>query len=748
MLPSARITVLFLSIFLFFSADVFSQRTRTAIPQKHRCGSQFLLEESYKKNPQLKTLVANERARLTQSIQQGSSISQRNNNTTLTVSVVVHIVLPADIINNVTDAQVQSQIDVLNTDFAGLNADSTRIPTAFKSRFGKGKIRFCLAKRTPDGQSTNGIVRVSSTIKSNPGLTDPVKYTSFGGSDAWDPKTYLNIWVCDDQTSSFLGYTFTPTLPLSAVPLQERGFVNQYQCFGKSGTAQAPYNLGRTAVHEIGHFFNLEHIWGPSNCDGSDNCNDDDGVGDTPTQEKCNYGAPAASTVLTDNCTSQSPGIMWMNYMDYVDDRAMVMYTPQQYVRMEATFNNVSWMQNLANTDACTVAQSFERDVRLMGINNPVTSYNSSFLYACSNNFQPVIKVRNTGTATVNTLRIEAKINNGTPFITNWSGTIATGAEADITLNNLPVSNGTNTNLVIDITQVNGLTDLNPANNTYTGPGVIFPVVLNLPLSEGFEQVGFPPVNWRLLNPDNDTAWTRTIDAAKTGVASMFFDNYNLEANNLYDWMISPLIPARSKDSIFVRFDVAAATYRKPSAIDDVFTDTLEVLVSSDCGVTYNKLYNKAGLDLVTTGDVATQNYFIPTANQWRRDSVFIGYYDNSAPEYIQVAFKNIVNYENNIYIDNIQIYNRPRVFPTSVSDIAGGSFRYVRAFPNPFKDQIVIEKSERISQVPYRMLNVYGQQIMSGMLKDQKQIIDAGRLSSGVYFFQVKDEIIKLIKR
>jgi hypothetical protein len=87
-------------------------------------------------------------------------------------------------------------------------------------------------------------------------------------------------------------------------------------------------------------------------------------------------------------------------------------------------------------------------------------------------------------------------------------------------------------------------------------------------------------------------------------------------------------------------------------------------------------------------------------------------------------------------------------VFPTSVSDIAGGSFRYVRAFPNPFKDQIVIEKSERISQVPYRMLNVYGQQIMSGMLKDQKQIIDAGRLSSGVYFFQVKDEIIKLIKR
>jgi hypothetical protein len=620
-----------------------------------------------------------------------------------------------------------------------LNGDSTRIPSAFKSKFGKGKIRFCLAKRTPDGLPTNGIVRVISNIKSIPNPGDPIKYTSQGGSNAWDPRKYLNIWV-GDMGSNFLGYAWQPTIPESSVPLNERGFVNNYDCFGKGGSSNAPYNLGRTAVHEIGHFFNLNHIWGISNCDASDNCEDDDEIGDTPQQEGCNYGAPKSDSIITDKCSAQPPGVMWMNYMDYVDDIAMVMYTPQQHSRMEATFTNVSWMQGLANSDACTAPQLFTRDVQLSGVNNRLTSYNSSFLYSCTNNFQPVIKVRNIGSLNVNGLRIEAKINNGIPFITNWSGTLLPNADIDITLNAIPISNGTNTNFIIEITQVNGLADLNPTNNNFSAPGVIYPVVLNLPYSEGFEQSGFPPVNWRLINPDNDTTWVRTTMAAKTGVASMLFDNFNLETNNLYDWMISPLLPARGKDSIFVTFQVAAATYRVPSIITDGLTDTLELLVSNNCGINYTKRYNKAGLNLVTTGNVATTDYFIPTSGQWRRDSVFIGYFDNNAPEYIQIAFRNIANYENNIYIDDIRIYNRQKV----LSNISG----YVKVFPNPFDEHININKNESFNILPYRVLNIFGQQIMSGQLKDQTTNLNVSNLSSGVYFLQVKDQTIKLIKK
>jgi len=311
-------------LFIFLFVQVLFLHSYAQSSKKHRCGTQYILENEYKKNPELKRVVVAERSRLvTAAIQQNVALQARTNST-LTVAVVVHIVLPDPTI--ISNAQVQSQIDVLNRDYAGLNGDSTRIPAAFKPFFGKGRIRFCLAKRTPTGEATNGIIRKASSTKSDPGIGDPIKYSDQGGSDAWNPNQYLNVWVCDDLTSSFLGYSFTPSLPLSIVPLVERGFVNQYQCFGTDGTTQAPYNLGRTAVHEIGHFFNLEHIWGPSNCDGSDNCADDDGIGDTPKQEACNYGVPVG--VLTDNCTTAPPGIMWMNYMDYTHHSSMPEWKP------------------------------------------------------------------------------------------------------------------------------------------------------------------------------------------------------------------------------------------------------------------------------------------------------------------------------------------------------------------------------------------------------------------------------------
>ena len=337
--------------------------------KRHRCGTQYLLDKSYKKNPELRKKVTAEDARILNARLSQSATYQARMNATLTVPVVVHIILSNPSL--VTDGQVQEQLNVLNADFGGKNADSTRIPAAFKSRFGKGRIQFCLAKRTPFGETTNGIVRVSSTTKSFPGPADPVKYANKGGSDAWDPTKYLNIWVCDDSTSEFLGYAYTPSIPLNSVPLEERGLVTQFQCFGKGGTATAPYNLGRTAVHEIGHFFNLQHIWGPTNCEpGGDDCTDDDGISDTPKQEGCNYGTPAASSIITDQCTTVSPGIMWMNYMDYVDDLAMVMFTPGQNAVMESTFSSVQWMQGLAASDGCVPTIPQERDVRLVKLNN------------------------------------------------------------------------------------------------------------------------------------------------------------------------------------------------------------------------------------------------------------------------------------------------------------------------------------------------------------------------------------------
>ncbi|HRP58612.1 MAG TPA: hypothetical protein PLH26_21360, partial [Agriterribacter sp.] len=119
---------------------------------------------------------------------------QQRLNAIVTIPVVVHIVM--DDPSLVTDEQVQSQLDVLNADYAGENADSVNIPAAFKPLFAKGSIRFCLAQRSPSNEPVNGILRITSSTASVPGDNDPIKYTSMGGSDAWNVNRYLNIWVC------------------------------------------------------------------------------------------------------------------------------------------------------------------------------------------------------------------------------------------------------------------------------------------------------------------------------------------------------------------------------------------------------------------------------------------------------------------------------------------------------------------------------------------------------------------------
>ena len=452
-----------------------------------RCGTFQVLEDLYHNHPGLKETIAYERQYVARQTFSQNTVLQARSSSVFTIPLVVHIVLPNP--NIITNKQVQSQIDVLNTDFAGLNSDSTNIPASFRPFFGKGRIRFCI-------DTITGIIRKASATKSVSGANDPIKYADEGGSNAIDPTKYLNIWVCDNIASNFIGYSFTPSIPLSIIPINERGFVNSYKHFGKGANVAAPYNLGRTAVHEIGHFFNLEHIWGLSNCDGTDNCFDDDGVADTPLQRGCNYGAPNKDAVITDACSPNSPGTMWMNYMNYVDDVSMVMFTRLQHTRMEASLSQYAWMQNLANNNICSPSQNFQRDARLVGLNNTLTSTNSTFYYVCTNSFQPNITVRNVGAETITSLRIETRLDNGSPVITNWTGSLKSNGELSINLNSITVNPGTNTGLQIEILQVNGQSDQDPANNTLIAAGIIFPLTLNLPITEGFEQLVFPPNNW------------------------------------------------------------------------------------------------------------------------------------------------------------------------------------------------------------------------------------------------------------
>jgi len=225
-----------------------------------------------------------------------------------TIKVIVNVVYKTKA-QNISSAQIASQIALLNRDFRATNSDKSKVPPPWKGLVTDSRVRFELAKVTR-----------TQTKRSSFGSDDGVKRASSGGIAPANPRKYLNVWVCA-LGGGLLGYAQFPGGPLAT-----DGVVINYRAFGSTGTAEAPFNKGRTATHEVGHYFNLRHIWGDT-----EDCSGSDFVPDTPNCAGPNYGTPAFPSVT---CNNGPNGDMFMNYMDYVDDAAMLMFTTQQAARM------------------------------------------------------------------------------------------------------------------------------------------------------------------------------------------------------------------------------------------------------------------------------------------------------------------------------------------------------------------------------------------------------------------------------
>lgn len=366
------------------------------------------------------------------------------------IPVIVHVIHNAEAVGtgaNLTQAQVNSQFDVLNEDFSLTNADTTNIPAVFRTVAANCEIHFCPAAVDPQGNilAEPGIDRIDRNSKgfsappyANTNYIDNTMKTA----TSWDPTQYMNIWVMD-LGGGLLGYAQFPSnsglggLNTNGGAANQDGVVIVYTSFGRIGNVQAPYDLGRTASHEIGHWLGLLHINGDGNCA-------NDFVGDTPSQAALNFGCPNFPQVT---CTNGPNGDMFMNYMDYVDDGCMNMFSLGQKARMVTVMTNSTLRVTLNSSTVCNAIPVA-----------PNSNFASAAAGACSGtiNFQ----------------------DQSTSGPTSWSWTFGDGGTA--TLQNPTHTYTTNGTFTVTLTTANAIgTDLTPATTSVTINMPLAPTVAN-----------------------------------------------------------------------------------------------------------------------------------------------------------------------------------------------------------------------------------------------------------------------------
>ncbi len=307
----------------------------TATQAQRICGSAEYAKKLLS-NPIIKNSIRLSEKQVTTSLKPAAPLRDTVANEIINVPVVIHVLYNTTA-QNISDAQILSQLTALNKDFSNQNADRINTPEVFKNFSADIRIQFCLAQVDPAGNRTGGIIRKQTNATSFT-ADDAMKNSLSGGDNAWDSKKYLNIWVCTLGSRS-LGYATPP-----GGPVDKDGLVIAYDVFGTTGNLRVPFNKGRTVTHEIGHWLGLKHLWGDANCG-------DDEVDDTPQQQSYNFGCPSFPHVSS--CSPNSNGDMFMNYMDFSDDACMNMFTMGQKKRMRALFAAGNLRNSFLTSFAC-----------------------------------------------------------------------------------------------------------------------------------------------------------------------------------------------------------------------------------------------------------------------------------------------------------------------------------------------------------------------------------------------------------
>lgn len=682
------------------------------VQAQRTCGTDELQQYYIDQNPGLEQQLQQLRADMLQNMDPQALKSTAQ----ITIPVVIHVIHEGEAIGtgtNLSEAQVLSQIDVLNEDYRKLNADTSSTPGVFKPFAADVEIEFKLAVRDPDGNVTTGITRMQGpqngyTMTEFDQLVKP--------NTVWDRDNYLNIWTTKltGASSGTLGYAIKPG---NSADID--GVVIGFRYFGNTGNLQSPFNQGRTCTHEVGHWLGLDHLWGVGDPSVTD-CVGDDGIADTPEQGKANYGCP---TFPSTSCSNGPNGDMFMNYMDYVNDACMNMFTEGQKTLMYNILNGPR-----SSIRFSTAATLYEYDAALIDVVHPSDTI-------CTTDLLPIITIKNEGTATITQLFVTYNLDNSNLNQIVWTGSLATGAVLDIPVANLTLTPGDHS-LEIYLSSPNGQLDENSVNDIITldvyvqgGASAGFP----LPFVQDFDGLlTFPPNGWAINNIDGDTTeWRENLFVSGYGETGscLWLNLFDITATGIVDEFITlPIELSAADQHPALTFDVAYAKQDVGSS------DQLNVYYSLDCGNTWHLGWSKSGDALSTTTDRV--GAFVPVAEDWTTQQMITQ--GVAGQQNVMYKFEVVSGGGNNIYIDNINI-NEWTVGVEELEEVLE-----LNMYPNPTNG--IVRFSSTTEHTTWIGLSIYslsGKQVFDKSLNAQvlDTQIDVTDLSTGLYIVKLDSD-------
>ncbi len=641
----------------------------TAIAQYKHCYTTEVYNKLIQQHPEVLQVQAQLEAFTKQYT--ANQKESRTASTIYIIPIVFHIIHnygPEDI----SDAQVLDEVRILNLDYRNIDSDTGDVIPLYKPIAADCDIEFRLANKDPNGNCTNGIDRVVS----------PLTYNADDNSklDPWPANKYLNVWVVSSLSEAgAAAYAYLP----GTAPGNIDGVIVLHNYVGSIGTANPI--TSRTVTHEIGHFFNLYHPWGPTNSPGV-SCGDDY-VDDTPETAGWDYcdlsGLDCIGTV--DNV---------QNYMEY--SFCSNMFTQGQKTRMLAAMNSFTSGRNNLWTTANAIAT---------GINNLVPN-------ACA----PKADFLNSPTLVCSEMPVQySNLSwNGQPTSWNWNfpgGTPSTSTDS------MPVvhyNTPGNYNATLTVSNASGSNSITKNSSIYVSGSP----ENSAPYYQSFETASsFPGSDGIVISPDNGVAWVRTTNAGSSGTASIMIRNYSGNSSGQIDSYVFPAVNISHITQSTLTFKVANAQHNANSA------DRLRVYISTNCGSSWYLKYSKSGAALATAGVVGSN--FVPNSSQWRLETINLATFTGTSN--LRIKFENTSDTGNNTYIDEVNITG-----VVGLDELNPASLNF-DIYPNPSHGESTINfdlLKEGNAQI--HILDIMGREV--------NQLADS-RLNAGSHQFNINND-------